>query len=110
MNLPHNKASTKARAVPMPGNSLLSPLYADADLSDAFAIELPVEASNDLEELARAALESPAVDSCAHAHPRCGESALAPLAAILPVATTAPTLPFAQPDPSARPLCTSRCR
>lgn len=57
MNLPRNTTSTKARAVPMPGNSVLAPLYADADLLDAFAIELPVEASDDLEVLARIALE-----------------------------------------------------
>ncbi|NHZ93358.1 DUF2867 domain-containing protein [Massilia sp. CCM 8733] len=57
MNLPRNTTSTKARAVPMPGNSVLAPLYANADLSDAFAITLPQEASDDLEVLARIALE-----------------------------------------------------
>lgn len=57
MTLPRNTTSTKARAVPMPGNSVLAPLYADADLSDAFAITLPEEASDDLEVLARIALE-----------------------------------------------------
>jgi hypothetical protein len=48
---------TKARAVPMPSNSVLAPLYAGADLLDAFAIRLPAEASNDVEVLARAAFE-----------------------------------------------------
>src|SRR5215470_18317303 len=48
---------TKARAVPMPSNSVLAPLYAGADLLDAFAIQLPTGASEDLEVLARAALE-----------------------------------------------------
>jgi hypothetical protein len=48
---------TKARAVPMPSNSVLAPLYAGADLLDAFAIQLPAGASDDLEVLARAALE-----------------------------------------------------
>jgi hypothetical protein len=48
---------TKARAVPMPSNSVLAPLYAGADLLDAFAIRLPAHASDDLEVLARAALE-----------------------------------------------------
>ncbi|HEX8612180.1 MAG TPA: DUF2867 domain-containing protein [Telluria sp.] len=57
MKLPQNTTSTKARAVPMPGNSVLAPLYANADLSDAFAIQLPVEASDDLEVLARTAFE-----------------------------------------------------
>ncbi|MFP3889712.1 DUF2867 domain-containing protein [uncultured Ralstonia sp.] len=57
MNLPWNTTSTKARAVPMPSNSVLAPLYAGADLLDAFAIRLPAEASDDLEVLARAAFE-----------------------------------------------------
>jgi hypothetical protein len=48
---------TKARAVPMPSNSVLAPLYAGADLLDAFAIQLPAGASDDVEVLARAALE-----------------------------------------------------
>jgi hypothetical protein len=48
---------TKARSVPMPSNSVLAPRYAGADLLDAFAIQLPAGASNDLEVLARAALE-----------------------------------------------------
>lgn len=60
MNLPPNTTSTKARAVPMPSNSALAPLYADADLLDAFAIQLPLEASDDLEVLARIAFESQA--------------------------------------------------
>ena len=41
----------------MPSNSVLAPLYAGADLLDAFAIRMPAGASNDLEVLARAALE-----------------------------------------------------
>jgi hypothetical protein len=41
----------------MPSNSVLAPLYAGADLLDAFAIRLPAEASNDIEVLARAAFE-----------------------------------------------------
>src|SRR5476651_2089461 len=60
MKVPRNTTSTKARAVPMPSNSVLAPLYADADLLDAFAIQLPAEASDDLEVLARAAFERPA--------------------------------------------------
>ncbi|CAN5372190.1 hypothetical protein BH11PSE9_BH11PSE9_36290 [soil metagenome] len=48
---------TKARAVPMPGISVLVPLYADADLLDAFAIQLPAKANDDLEVLARTAFE-----------------------------------------------------
>jgi len=48
---------TKARAVPMPSDSVLAPLYAGADLSDAFAIRLPAEASDDLEALARIVFE-----------------------------------------------------
>jgi len=48
---------TKAHAVPMPTNSALEPLYADADLLDAFAIRLPASASDDVEVLARAAFE-----------------------------------------------------
>ena len=48
---------TKARAVPMPIDSVLAPLYAGANLLDAFAIRLPAEASDDLEVLARTALE-----------------------------------------------------
>lgn len=39
----------------MPSNSVLAPLYAGADLLDAFAIRLPAEASDDLEVLARVA-------------------------------------------------------
>src|SRR5215471_17757470 len=54
---PVSNGMTKARAVPMPSNSVLAPLYASADLLDAFAIQLPAGASDDLEVLARAALE-----------------------------------------------------
>lgn len=48
---------SKARRVPMPGNSLLAPLYAGADLLDAYAVRLPAGASDDLEVLARAAFQ-----------------------------------------------------
>lgn len=41
----------------MPTNSALAPLYADADLLDAFAIRLPANASDDLDVLARTAFE-----------------------------------------------------
>ena len=50
----------KAHAVPVPSDCVLAPLYVGADLVDAFAIRLPVGASDDLEVLARAALERPA--------------------------------------------------
>lgn len=60
MSLLENTTSTKARAVPMPGNSVLAPLYPRANLLDAFAIQLPAQASDDLEVLARIALEHPA--------------------------------------------------
>ena len=47
----------KARAVPVPSDSVLAPLYVGADLVDAFAIRLPAGASDDLEVLARALFE-----------------------------------------------------
>ena len=47
----------KAHAVPVPSDSVLAPLYAGADLLDAFAIRLPAGASDDLEVLARAGFE-----------------------------------------------------
>jgi hypothetical protein len=47
----------KARAVPVPSDSVLAPLYVGADLLDAFAIRLPAGASDDLEVLARALFE-----------------------------------------------------
>lgn len=53
----HLNRMTKARAVPMPSNSVLAPLYAGADLLDAFAIRLPAGASDDLGVLARAGFE-----------------------------------------------------
>jgi hypothetical protein len=43
--------------VPIPSNSVLAPLYAGADLLDAFAIHLPAGASDDPEVLARVAFE-----------------------------------------------------
>jgi hypothetical protein len=49
----------KARAVPVP-TSVLAPLYGGADLLDAFAINLPAGASDDIEVLARSAFERPA--------------------------------------------------
>jgi hypothetical protein len=50
----------KAHAVPAPSDSVLAPLYAGADLLDAFAIQLPAGANDDLEVLARAGFERPA--------------------------------------------------
>ena len=47
----------KARAVPVPSDSVLASLYVGADLLDAFAIHLPARASDDLEVLARALFE-----------------------------------------------------
>src|SRR5437763_16828096 len=47
----------KARAVPVPFDTVLAPLYVGADLVDAFAIHLPAGASDDLEVLARALFE-----------------------------------------------------
>src|SRR5258705_11744021 len=47
----------KARAGPVPSDSVLAPLYVGADLLDAFAIHLPAGASGDLEVLARGAFE-----------------------------------------------------
>ena len=47
----------KARAVPAPSDNVLAPLYAGADLLDAFAIHLPAGAADDLEMLARALFE-----------------------------------------------------
>jgi hypothetical protein len=49
----------KARAVSIPA-SVLEPLYHGSDLLDAFAIDLPPGASNDIEVLARHAFERPA--------------------------------------------------
>jgi hypothetical protein len=50
----------KARAVPAPSDNVLAPLYAGAHLLDAFAIQLPVGASDDLEVLARTLFEQQA--------------------------------------------------
>jgi hypothetical protein len=47
----------KARAVPVPSDGVLAPLYVGAELLDAFAIHLPSGASDDLEVLARVAFE-----------------------------------------------------
>src|SRR5258708_7295441 len=47
----------RARAVPVPSDSVLAPLYVDTDLLDAFAVHLPAGASDDLEVLARALFE-----------------------------------------------------
>src|SRR5258705_2803998 len=47
----------KARAVPVPSDSVLAPLYLGADLLDAFAIHLRAGVSDDLEVLARALFE-----------------------------------------------------
>jgi Protein of unknown function (DUF2867) len=47
----------KVHAVPVPYESVLAPLYVGADLLDAYAIQLPVGANDDLEVLARAGFE-----------------------------------------------------
>ena len=47
----------KAHAIPVPSDSILAPLYKSADLLDAYAIQLPAGASDDLEVLARAGFE-----------------------------------------------------
>ncbi|WP_205677422.1 DUF2867 domain-containing protein [Aquitalea denitrificans] len=47
----------KAHEIPVPSDSILAPLYKSADLLDAFAIQLPAGASDDLEVLARAGFE-----------------------------------------------------
>ena len=47
----------RARAVPAPSDSVLTPLYVGADLLDAFAIHLPTGASDDLDVLARVLFE-----------------------------------------------------
>lgn len=47
----------KAHAIPMPSDSILAPLYRSADLLDAYAVQLPAGASDDLEMLARAGFE-----------------------------------------------------
>jgi hypothetical protein len=50
----------KAHAAPIPSDCVLAPLYAGADLLDAYAIHLPQGASDDPEVLARVAFERPA--------------------------------------------------
>ncbi len=47
----------KARAVPVPSDSALAPMYLSADLLDAYAIHLPEGASDNLEVLARVLFE-----------------------------------------------------
>jgi len=47
----------KAHAIPVPSDSILAPLYKSADLLDAYAVQLPAGASDDLEVLARAGFE-----------------------------------------------------
>lgn len=47
----------KAHAVPVPSDSVLAPLYLGADLLDAYAVQLPVGATDDVEVLARAGYE-----------------------------------------------------
>jgi hypothetical protein len=47
----------KAHAIPVPSDCVLAPLYAGADLLDAFAVHLPAGANDDLEVLARAGFE-----------------------------------------------------
>lgn len=50
----------RPRAVAIPGDSVLKPLYGGADLADAYAITLSDNASDDIEVLARAVLAHPA--------------------------------------------------
>jgi hypothetical protein len=50
----------KARAVSMPADGVLVSLYKNADLLDAFAIDLPLGAEDDLETLARVVFARPA--------------------------------------------------
>jgi hypothetical protein len=50
----------RARAVPMPTDGALVPLYQGADLLDAFAVSLPIGTCFDLVAIARAAFEHPA--------------------------------------------------
>jgi hypothetical protein len=47
---------TRVRAVPPPADSAIAPLYAGADLLDAYAIALPAEATGDIDRLTRAVL------------------------------------------------------
>jgi hypothetical protein len=47
----------KARAVSVPSDSALAPFYIGADLLDAYAIRLPMQANDNLEMLARAGFE-----------------------------------------------------
>jgi len=47
----------RAHAIPVPSDCALAPLYRNADLLDAYAVQLPAEASDDLEALARAGFE-----------------------------------------------------
>jgi len=47
----------KAHAIPVPSDSILAPLYRNADLLDAYAVQLPVGASDDVEVLARVGFE-----------------------------------------------------
>lgn len=47
----------KAHAVPVPPDSALAPLFMGADLLDAYAVQLPPGANDDLEVLARAGFE-----------------------------------------------------
>ncbi|WP_046168435.1 DUF2867 domain-containing protein [Chromobacterium vaccinii] len=47
----------KAYAIPVPSDSTLAPLYRGADLLDAYAVQLPEGAGDDLEMLVRAGFE-----------------------------------------------------
>lgn len=55
-----NEAMASVRTIPPPGESALAPLYANADLLDAFAVGLPREATHDVAALARAVMAQPA--------------------------------------------------
>jgi len=47
----------KAQAIAVPSDCILAPLYRNADLVDAYAVQLPARASDDLVALARAGFE-----------------------------------------------------
>jgi len=55
------RAKIKARAIPVPADTALAPLYDGADLLDAYAIQLPEGAHGDLEKLVRAGFERQAL-------------------------------------------------
>lgn len=50
-------SAPKAYAVPIPSDCVLAPLYRRANLLDAYAVQLPAGASDDIEALVRAGFE-----------------------------------------------------